>query len=333
MPLGFAPLKSFNISLLSFAMGDKVEVLVAAGNRLGECPIWDDRRNMLVWIDCPGQKFWQYDAATKESKSYDLPGVPGSFALTEKDGVYLLAMDNAFHRWSEVEGFLGEPIVVPEAELNDGCVDKQGRFVCGGLQVDISCTDSKIYRIDSAGKLETLIEGISCTNGIGFSVDGQTMYFTDSRWDPPRLASVDYTRWDHHPAASGPAPPAASTISVDSPHISTVFTWPSSTGMDSQGKKVFPLGFVDGLCVDSQGGVWVAAYGGGRLVRVLEGAEVASAPLPIPHPTRACLGGPDLCTLFVTNASVHRKVDSPHAGAVHAVTVSVPGLPERRFGS
>jgi sugar lactone lactonase YvrE len=58
--------------------------------------------------------------------------------------------------------------------------------------------------------------------------------------------------------------------------------------------------------------------------------------LPVTNPTCVCLGGADLRTLYITTAT---KMIAPEvlanerlAGALLAVEVDVPGLPEMPFG-
>jgi sugar lactone lactonase YvrE len=85
----------------------------------------------------------------------------------------------------------------------------------------------------------------------------------------------------------------------------------------------------DGICLDAEGAVWVAAPVAGEFLRVLDGGEIAER---IPVPGRialACvLGGPDRRTLFMMTAAPHdlsvlkvKKTD----GSVVTTEVAVPG--------
>ena len=37
------------------------ELQVPCGNKLGECPLWDDGRGLLCWIDIQGKRLLQHD--------------------------------------------------------------------------------------------------------------------------------------------------------------------------------------------------------------------------------------------------------------------------------
>jgi len=93
----------------------------------------------------------------------------------------------------------------------------------------------------------------------------------------------------------------------------------------------------DGACVDSQGYVWNAIFGGGRVVRYApSGAVDRVIQLPVGNPTCVCLGGPDLKTLFITTATRFLTREQlraqPWSGSLLAIDVDVPGIAERRFG-
>jgi sugar lactone lactonase YvrE len=92
----------------------------------------------------------------------------------------------------------------------------------------------------------------------------------------------------------------------------------------------------DGACIDVEGGVWTAIFGGGRVVRhTPDGRVDRTIALPVTNPTCVCLGGADMHTLYITTArkflSEDRLRNEPFAGSVLAIKVNVPGLEEQRF--
>jgi sugar lactone lactonase YvrE len=93
-----------------------------------------------------------------------------------------------------------------------------------------------------------------------------------------------------------------------------------------------------GACVDRDGHVWTAMFGGGRIVRYAPTGVVDRViELPVTNPTCVCLGGPGLKTLYITPARTFldeaQLAAEPWAGSVLAIDVDVPGLPECRFGA
>jgi sugar lactone lactonase YvrE len=75
-------------------------------------------------------------------------------------------------------------------------------------------------------------------------------------------------------------------------------------------------GGADGSVVDSEGYLWNARWGGGKVSQV-------SCP---------AFGGNDLKTLYITTAREHMTPEQlerePHAGSVFAVALDVPGIAE-----
>jgi len=90
----------------------------------------------------------------------------------------------------------------------------------------------------------------------------------------------------------------------------------------------------DGAVVDSEGCLWNAHWDAGRVARYRpDGSFDRAIDLPAPRTTCPCLGGPELKTLFVTTGfgwmPPEKAAANPLSGAIFAVEVEVPGLPER----
>jgi sugar lactone lactonase YvrE len=90
----------------------------------------------------------------------------------------------------------------------------------------------------------------------------------------------------------------------------------------------------DGTAVDAEGGLWVAVWGGGTVLRVTpDGEVVGSVPLPTPLITCPGFGAPGSGTLWVTTAGAPAPVlgaappADPVAGALLRVRVDVEGVP------
>ncbi|KAA0234564.1 MAG: 6-deoxy-6-sulfogluconolactonase [Acidimicrobiales bacterium] len=94
-----------------------------------------------------------------------------------------------------------------------------------------------------------------------------------------------------------------------------------------------PEGLIpDGICLDSEGGIWVANPLLNEVVRVTEGGEVTDRISTGESGAIACmLGGPDGRTLFVCTASTTHPDQSVEmkSGKIQAIEVAVPhaGLP------
>lgn len=63
-----------------------------------------------------------------------------------------------------------------EKRFNDAAVDPVGRFLAGTMGREHHHRVGKLYSLDDNGQCRTLMDGISCANGMGWSQDGRTMY-------------------------------------------------------------------------------------------------------------------------------------------------------------
>ena len=86
-----------------------------------------------------------------------------------------------------------------------------------------------------------------------------------------------------------------------------------------------PKGAPDGLCVDANGGVWVAAYADGAILRFTPQGELdQKIDLPAKKVTSLCFGEDDLRTLYVTSAD--NQADESLGGCIFRLRLGVAGL-------
>ena len=286
-----------------------IEPVVHAGDRLGETPLWCDRTRKLWWIDIERPKLQSFDPSTGGHESENLAGVyVGTQALT-RTGQRLLAEDLTLYLRNQETGERTD-LVTLEAGLdnraNDGRVDARGRFWVGTMDNGLSRPNGALYRVDPDGTATRMDEGFIVSNGIAFSPDGRTLYFTDTR----RYTSYAYD------------------LDLDDGVVTNrrVFADYASTGDRP-----------DGACVDVDGCLWAAFFAGSRIVRYRPDGRVdRTVALPVTNPTCLCFGGTDLRTLYVTTArkflSDAQLAAEPLAGALLAIDGLGQGLPEHRFG-
>jgi L-arabinonolactonase len=285
-------------------MPDEAQPVVQCRNILGEGPLWSAQRRALLWTDIQGRRLWSFAPATGESRGWETPERIGSFAL-RRDGTLLAAFAGRFALYDPDSGETAtlhpfEPDS-PTTRLNDGRCDRQGRFIAGGMdEAKPRRPISAVWRLAAGEMPERLIPGVAVSNSLCFSPDGRTLYMADT---PERvIRAYDYDpatgrlgeRRDFHRLPPGPGSP-------------------------------------DGSTVDSQGFLWNAEHGGGRVVRYApDGTVDRVVTLPTPHATCPAFGGPDLTTLYITTASDGTQ-DDPLAGALFAIETGIPGLPEPFF--
>src|SRR5581483_1327198 len=77
-------------------MSQQVELVVDAAASLGEGPCWDDRENVLWWVDILQQTLYRYDPNTGMSRSFQfdrsisvaIPRSAGGLVVALRDGFY-----------------------------------------------------------------------------------------------------------------------------------------------------------------------------------------------------------------------------------------------------
>jgi sugar lactone lactonase YvrE len=268
------------------------EVLLAAQADTAESPVWDAGRGGLWWLDIPRGEVHFLDPSTGRDTRWVVGQPAGCLALTRESDL-LLAMRDGL---TVASGDLAETPVrwtLPGEpggnRPNDGRVDSRGRFWIGTMALDKRAGAGALYRGDLGGKppqIVQMLDGVSISNGIDWSPGDDLMYYADSP-----TGRIDVFDWD----------PASGMISRRRPFV----TLPRGDGVP------------DGLCVDADGFVWVALWGGSAVRRYRQdGTLDREVRLPVTQVTSCAFGGPDLDELFITTAAGGLTQDQPMAGAI-----------------
>ncbi|MDA8061474.1 MAG: SMP-30/gluconolactonase/LRE family protein [Actinomycetota bacterium] len=277
----------------------EAQLLDDAGATVGEGPVWDQAEGALVWVDILAGKVHLSEADGRRRRSFDV-GTHVGDALPAEGGGWLLVTSDGFSQL-RADGTLTVLLDVhsadPHLRFNDACCDPAGRAFAGTMRYDEGPGEATLYRLDgepTGWRAVALIEGVGLCNGIGWSPEGTTMYFVDTL-----SRQVDAHPYDPETAQMGPARPLCEIDASD--------------------------GSPDGLCVDSEGGVWVALYGGGQVRRYLpDGRLDEVVRLPVSKVTCPAFGGEHLNRLYVTSA---RAEGEPGSGGLWAAAPGVSGLP------
>ena len=161
----------------------RIEVLVDVKTILGEGPLWDVQEQRLYWIDSLGRNIFRCTADGREIRGWDVPTPIGSMALRKQGGA-VLSLANGFH-FLDLKTGETQLIVDPEADkpnnrINDGKVDKRGRFVAGSMDTMEDGPNGALYRLDPDLSLHKLDDHIVVSNGPCWSPDGRIFYFADT---------------------------------------------------------------------------------------------------------------------------------------------------------
>jgi sugar lactone lactonase YvrE len=274
----------------------------AAPAQLGEGPVWDAARGELVWVDID-RGLVHRRGPNGEECSVDV-GQPVGCAVPRARGGLALALHDGF---ALLPTLGSEPRLVARVEhdradtrMNDGACDSRGRFWAGTMSVTGDTRTAALYRLDADLTTTSVLPGLSISNGIAWSPDDRLIYHVDT----PRRR-IDVYEFD---APAGAIGGRRAAIPVAPAH-----------------------GRPDGLTVDSEGGIWVALWGGGAVQRFTpEGELDARLELPVTQVTSCCFGDPDLGTLYVTSAARGAEHE-PLAGSLFACRPGIRGLPATPF--
>ena len=290
----------------------QIRVAVAAPALLGESPVWHPGEQVLYYCDIPGHSLQRFDPVAQALEQWSFEAEPASLAPLLGGGLLLAMRDGLWH-FDPTNGQrkrLAEPPYDMATErFNDGKCDPQGRFWVGTIYEPREPALAALYCFN-AGKLARRKDGITVSNGLAWSPNGRTMYWSDTK------AHTIYA-FDFEPVSGALANKRV---------FASFPVKQAGQALDTYG------GRPDGAAVDAEGCYWVAMFEGQRLLRLSPQGEILrELRLPVRCATMPCFGGPDLKTLYITTAREKRPeaelAAQPLAGCVLALDVDVPGLP------
>ncbi|MCU7371896.1 SMP-30/gluconolactonase/LRE family protein [Paucibacter sp. O1-1] len=281
-------------------------------SQLAESPLWSAEAAAFFWVDISGRRLWRHDGSARPARCWALPQQIGCIALREgggliaalQDGVYALDLDD---RDAAGLRLLAAAPHGADMRFNDGRCDRQGRFWVGSLHMAGGTAreaKGRLERLSAPGEAgpwqPALREDLLVANGLGFSPDGGTLYFSDSHASQARVWACDYD------SETGRAGAPRDFITA------------------------LPAGRPDGAAVDAEGGYWICANDGAAVLRYTPAGRLdRRIALPVAKPTMCAFGGPALDLLVIASMRPEEGVTTnPLDGALFALRPGVQGLPE-----
>ncbi|UFH30041.1 SMP-30/gluconolactonase/LRE family protein [Pseudomonas sp. CIP-10] len=274
-----------------------------AKNSLGECPIWCDRTHRLFWTNILGQELSVYSPESVSVQTWSMPERLASFALTDDNNVLLLGLESrlAFFSLDSCELFpIADSPGAVGTRLNDGRCDRQGNFVFGTMhESDVPQPIGAFYRLNAISlEIEPLpLRAVAISNSICFCPSGKTMYYSDST--KQNIFCCDYPSMENQ----------------------RIFV------------EVVGDGVPDGSCIDAEGCLWNAQWGGSRVVRYTPDGKVDCIVEAVASQTTCpAIGGPNQDILYCTSARVGLSSPSEDDGALLTASgLGIRGIAESRF--
>jgi len=285
---------------------------------LGEAPFYEEASHHLRFVDIVKRKLHVVDLNQGPSSLITLDlqdsvGITADIEGAEDDEIIVGAkygyatVNRKTGAMKYLKKFSDDPEQGKQIRSNDGAVDTSGRFWVGTMN-DPTVTDPTdvgvVFRLDPDMTLHRMIEKVTIPNSIGWSEDDKTMFFTDS---------------------------PTKTISM--------FDYDATTGNISNRRPYFKYegdeegAAPDGFALDTQGCLWTAVYGTGKVLRISpEGKLIGEIKLPTRCVTCPRFAGEDL---FITSAVEEDPKAHPesakYGGSLFRVNVGVQGMPIRKW--
>ena len=284
----------------------------------GEGVLWCERRQALLWVDIDGARLWMHVPASGQTRRWNLPDRAGCLGLAG-NGELLVVLAKSIHRADLDAALASDGPSLPLAHLadiepheprtrsNDGRADRHGNFVFGTMDESTAKTPiGTFYQYSAAHGLRRLpLPGAAIPNSICFSPDGRTLYWCDSL-----QAAIQCCDYEPEAARVGPSRRFA------------------EVGLDGAA--------ADGSCIDAEGGLWNAQWGGARVVRYAPDGRIDQVvQMPVPQPSCCAIGGANLDTLYVITSpqglDAAARDAAVESGSLFEVALSRRlGLPESR---
>ncbi len=272
-----------------------------------EGPVWHEQR--LWWVDIVSGRLLHADPTRGREEAWRVAEVLGA-ALPATEGRWMLARRHDLALFDPASGDFQEWARFPEEpatnRLNDGKVDPSGVLWIGSMAGDAEQPTGRLYSLCRSGKPVLQRSRVTISNGLAWDPEKALFYYIDT---PTR-------RIDIHPWRPGAGqlgdPIGAIDLSAEA-------------------------GQPDGMCIDAEGLLWVAMWGGRQVLRVDPAKRVVVERhlLPVSQVTSCCFGGADLATLFITTAAIGlseaERAAQPHAGGLFALETRTRGRPVTLF--
>lgn len=281
-------------------MAHKPELLVQWDAHTGEGPVVDG--DLLHWVDIPTGAVHRTNLKSLETESFTLGLSVGAAIPVESKNAYAVAYENGFGlvengELQPIHTFLSDP----NLRMNDAKCDARGRMWAGSCHNDFIAGLGKLHRWDGEASHKVMVENLALPNGLGWNKENTLMYLADSISQKILVSDFDL--------ADDFVPHFRELITIDS-------------------------GYPDGLAIDAEGCIWLAVWGGGRIIRISpQGAIISEHHFPVTQASSCAFGADG--TLFVTSARKElteaELAKQPLAGSLFTLATDTAGVQVSKF--
>jgi len=258
------------------------------GLKFPEGPRWHDEK--LWFSDMMTRKVTTVDLQGKTEIIVEMEDSPSGLGWLPDGTLLIVSMEQERLLKLNPDGLkeVADLSSLATYRCNDMVVDKKGRAYVGNFGYDYQNEKFKpaeIIQVTPEGKAQIVADNMAFPNGTVITPDDKTLIVAETFGN--KLTAFDI---------------------LDDALLGGRRVWANLNSMAP-----------DGICLDAEGGIWVASPGSGKVFRVLEGGKVTHE-VKVSSQAYACmLGGLDRCTLFVATSTPQLE------GRIEVVSVEIPG--------
>ena len=267
---------------------------------LGEGAFWHPERQSFLWFDILGRRL--HERGPNGRHEWDMPELTSAMGWVGGN-LMLLSSESGLVLF-DLEKCQRVPLAAIDADnpgtrSNDGRADPWGGFWHSTMGKSAERGAGGIWRWHK-GELRQLRDGLTIPNSICFDQPRKRAYFSDTSQQKLWVWAMDDAGWP-----------------LGEPRVF----------LDLSGDDLNP----DGAVTDSEGRLWIAQWGAGRVAcHDSDGGFVSSVNVGAKQTSCPVFGGPDLTALMVTSAwagmdEADRAAD-PRAGYCFAVQTRATGI-------
>ena len=278
-------------------MADRYTILVQ-DSAFAESPRWHD--GSLWWSDMHGHAVYRFIGGRAE-RVCEVAARPSGLGWLPDGRLLVVSMLDKRVLRIELDGSLTEHADLSQLapkRCNDMVVDRQGRAYVGNfgfeLEAEESPCETVLVCVEPDGRSRVVADRLVFPNGAVIASDGRTFIVAETF--AAKLTAFDIS-------ANG--------------DLTNRRAW-----------AYLPIGAVpDGICLDSEGAIWVASPSTSECLRISEGGVVLDRITTDQKPYACALGGDGGRTLFVCVADSHdpERQRTERNGRIVAYEVAVSG--------
>jgi sugar lactone lactonase YvrE len=255
---------------------------------LGEGPVSSGPTHSdIQWVDIEGKKVLSRNLETGQASEYEVSEHIG-FVIPTQSGKNLLGTVSGpvLYDGKEFTHFVSraEKDELP-MRWNDAKVDPFGDLWLGSMSYTEEGGHGALYRLKGASKeLKKFVPGTSISNGLAWSKDQRTMYYIDTL-----------------------------NFGVDAFDFSEDGVTNRRMAVSFDTKDGYP----DGMCIDTEDGLWIAFYNGSAIRRYDTRNNFAlthEIKVPATRTTSCAFAGKNLDQLIITSSERNNPTSTPNDG-------------------